>query len=306
MLNILFKKSRDADLKSLEEPLAGSWINVVKPTKKEISFLMDLGVPRDFIGSSLDPDEQPRIDEEGSARLIILKLPHLFQDRLETLPIGIIFTDKYVITLSQHPTKVLESFLNNPKGFYTTKRTRFLFQIFWVVVNKYLKYLGHIDKKIDNAGVNVTKSMGNEEIINLLEIQKALIFFKNGASGNQRVINKIMTGKFIEVYGQDEDILDDIIIDNQQALEMIGTYLDIIKNTMDAYAGIVGNNLNVLMKLLAVLSISMAIPTMIASFYGMNVVLPFQTAPHIFGALAALSIFLSVMSYYVFFKLKWV
>ena len=199
MLSIMFKKSKDADLKSLDEPLAGSWINVVNPTKKETDFLTKVGVPREFIGSSLDLAEQPRVDEEGAACLFILQVPYLSGDELETIPLGVVFTPKYIVTISKRKTKVLETFMNNPKGFFTTKRTRFLFQIFWMTVRRYLNYLFYIDNMLDEIEDTVTQSLGNKEILNVLKIQKALTYFKNATYGNQRVLDKIMMGKLLMI-----------------------------------------------------------------------------------------------------------
>ena len=139
----------------------------------------------------------------------------------------------------------------------------------------------------------------------MLKIQKALTYFKNATYGNQRVLDKIMMGKLLRLYEQDEDILNDIMIDNRQAIEMIDTYLTITANTMAAYGSIVGNNLNMLMKLLAVLSITLAIPSIIATLYGMNVPLPFQRHPMTFWAVLLVSTFLMLISFYGLFRLKW-
>lgn len=292
-------------MKALEEPLAGSWINVVNPTKKETEFLMGAGVPREFVSSSLDLAEQPHVDEEGSACLFVLQVPYLSGDELETIPLGVVFTPKYIVTIAKRQTKVLETFMNNPKGFFTTKRTRFLFQIFWMTVRRYLNYLFYIDNMLDDIEDSVTRSLGNKEILNVLKIQKALTYFKNATYGNQRVLDKIMMGKFLRLYEQDEDILSDIMIDNKQAIEMIDTYLSITANTMAAYGSIVGNNLNMLMKLLAVLSITLAIPSILGALYGMNIPLPFESSPHTFWIILMISTFLMFVSFYGLFKMKW-
>ena len=305
MLSIMLKKSKDENLKALDEPLAGSWINAVNPSRKEVKFLIEMGIPKEFINSSLDLAEQPHVDEEDSARLFIFRVPYLSGDELETIPLGIVFTQKYIVTISKKKTKVLEAFMNNPKGFYTTKRTRFLFQIFWMTVRRYLNFLFYIDDMLEEIEDSVMKSLGNREILNVLKIQKALTYFKNATYGNQRVLDKIMMGKLLRLYEQDEDILNDIMIDNRQAIEMIDTYLSITANTMTAYGSIVGNNLNMLMKLLAVLSITLAIPSIIGTLYGMNVPLPFQRHPMTFWAVLLVSIFLMLISFYGLFRLKW-
>lgn len=306
MLSIMFKKPEDANLKSLEEPLSGSWISAVDPNAKEKDFLESAGVPREFISSALDIDEQPHVDVEDGAQLFVLKVPYVLREELEALPLGIIFTKDYVVTISRRKTKVIEAFMNNPKGFYTTNRTRFLLQIFWMSVRKYLNYLNYIDTLLYEVETSVTRSLGNEEILNVLKIQKALTYFKNATYGNQRVLDKIMVGGMVELYEQDEEILNDIVIDNKQAIEMIDTYLSITANTMSAYSSIVGNNLNQIMKFLAVFSIALAIPSIMGSFYGMNVPLPYQSNPVTFALIVLTSALLVLLTLYTFSRMEWI
>jgi len=300
----MLKKSKDSELATLTAPIAGSWIHAVNPTHKEIKSLMDLGIPLEFIRSSLDLSEQPRVDSEGRVKLLILQVPEIFEDDLETVTLGIIITDKYLVTVSKTRSKVLKTFMNNPKGFYTTKRTRFLLQLFWTTVKNYLSYLQNIDKLVDAVEDKLSHSLGNDEILEVLKVKKSLTFFKNASYGNQRVLEKIMTRKFLKLYEQDEDLLEDIIIDNKQAIEMIGTYLDITSNTMDAYASIVNNNMNLVIRLLTIVSIAIAIPTLISGFYGMNVPLPFSNNPLTFFGLVGLGLLLCFVSIFAILKMK--
>lgn len=304
MLTTMLKKSNDSELATLEAPIAGSWVHAVNPNKKETAALMKLGIPLEFIRSSLDLSEQPRVDSEGKVKLLILQVPEIFEDDLETATLGIIITDKYLVTVSKTQNKLLKTFMNNPKGFYTTKRTRFLLQLFWTTVKSYLSYLHNIDNMVDAVENKLSHSLGNDEILEVLKVKKSLTFFKNASYGNQRVLDKIMTGKFLKLYDQDEGLLEDIIIDNKQAIEMIGTYLDITSNTMDAYASIVNNNMNIVIKFLTVVSISLAIPSLIASFYGMNVPLPFDSNPLTFFGLMLFGMVLCAGSLLALFKMK--
>ncbi len=304
MLSILLKKAGETELSRLEKPVTGSWINVVNPTNKEIETLLKIGIPKEFISSSLDPDERPRIDEEEDVKLTIMQIPNIVEGDLETIPLGVISTEKYVVTISKNETKIIEALVNNPKGFFTTKRTRFLFQVFWMTVRSFLGYLSHIEKKIDEMEDEVHKYLGNKKILNLLNIQKTLTYFKSAAYGNQTVLDKIMTGKFLRLYSQDADILDDIGIDNNQAIEMINMYLAITANTMSAYSSIAGNNLNEIMKVLTVLSLTLAIPTIMTGLYGMNVILPFQTEVNAFWIVIAISTLLGTLGFFTFSKLR--
>jgi len=302
----MFKKPKDSDVTPLKEPIAGSWINAVNPNKKEISFLVDCGVPASFIKGCLDRSKRPQVDQEDEAKLIIFQIPDLVKGSLETSALGVVVTEKYVVTISKGENKAVKTFVNENKDFQTTNIRKFILQLFSSSVKSYLNYLDYINNTLDKFETNVAESLGNDEIIDLLNLQKALTYFKTAAYGNQRVLDKILMGKFVSFSERDENILEDIIIDNKQAIEMIDTYLAITANTMAAYGSIVGNNLNVMMKLLAVLSISMAIPTIIASLYGMNLALPLQSYSLAFWVISSFSVLLSLGSFYAFFKLKWV
>jgi magnesium transporter len=304
MLTVLIKKACDEELKVVQEPITGSWLNVVDPDNYEIDLLIKHGIPKEFISSALDPNEQPRLDDEGGVKFVVLRVPHISEGDMETTTLGIILTETFLVTISKKKTRIIETFLNNPKGFFTTKRTRFLFQIFWATVHSYLAYLTHIDDIVKNLEKGVSRSVGNKEIWNLLEVEKSLTYFKTATWGNQRVLEKIMNGKFIRIYEQDEDILEDITIDNKQAIEMISTHVEIISGTMDAYASIVGNNLNAIMRLLTVFSIAFAIPTFIASLYGMNVHLPFDSHPLAFFGICIASVVSAIATGFVFSKIK--
>jgi magnesium transporter len=304
MLTVLVKKACDEELKAVPEPVTGSWLNVVDPDNYEIDLLVKKGIPKEFISSALDPNEQPRIDDEKGVKLFVLRVPHISEGDMETTTLGIILTETFLVTISKKKTRIIETFLNNPKGFFTTKRTRFLFQIFWATVHSYLSYLTHIDNIVKNLEMGVSRSVGNKEILNLLDVEKSLTYFKTATSGNQRVLEKIMNGKFIRIYEQDEDVLEDITIDNKQAIEIINTHVEIISNTMDAYASIVGNNLNAIMRLLTILTLAFAVPTFIASLYGMNVPLPFGSQPLTFFWICIASVISAVAMVFVFSKIK--
>ncbi len=295
MIEFFFKGSHDERLKTLKEPLAGCWINVVAPNEKEKKFLEGLGIPRGFVESSLDFDEQPRVDSEGRTRLIILQAPKVFEGNLETVPLGIVLVKNFIVTISPGNTNVLRIFKEGPRGFYTTKRARFILQIFWMTVRSYLSHLKHIDRFIDDIDERIIDSLENKEVFDLLRAQRTLTYFKSALTGNQRVLDKLMSGKFIRLYEQDEDVLEDIMIDNRQALEMVNMYLDILTNTMDAYASIVNNNMNIVIRILTIVSIAMAIPNIVSGFYGMNISLPMQHSSLAFATLVSSSLLASVL-----------
>ena len=190
------------------------------------------------------------------------------------------------------------------KNFYTTKKTRFIVQIFGKSNFYYQKYLDGIEKKINSIEKELLKSSRNEEIIQLLNIQKSLVYINTAVISNKKVLEKIIQGNFLKLYKEDEEMLEDIMVDNEQSIDMAGIYSKLLANTMDAYASIISNNLNIVMKFLASVTILMAIPTIIASFYGMNVKLPLQESPMAFMFTILISFALTFSAMFVFIKNK--
>lgn len=165
------------------------------------------------------------------------------------------------------------------KNFHTYKKTRFIFQIFYLNASYFLNYLKQINKETEIAEYILKNSMKNKELLKLLSLEKGLVYFTTSLKSNEIVMEKTMRGKFVKLYEDDEDILEDAIIENRQAIEMSQIYSNILSGTMDAYASIISNNLNGVMKFLTSITIVLAIPTMISSFWGMNVELPFEHSP---------------------------
>jgi magnesium transporter len=191
------------------------------------------------------------------------------------------------------------------KKFYTTKRTRFLIQILSRTNLYFIKYLDKIDNEITKAETGLRRLLKNEEVVRLFELQKILTYFQTAILANGNVLEYIVKGRIVKLYEEDEDLVEDIIIENKQALSMTVTYSKILSNTLDAYASIVSNNLNVVMKLLTSLTIILSIPTIIASFYGMNVGLPFQESPLAFFYTLLISLFISAVIAMIFLKKDW-
>lgn len=181
------------------------------------------------------------------------------------------------------------------RNFWTFKRTRFILQILYRNASLYLQYLRSIDKKSDEVEKQLHISTKNQELIELLELEKSLVYFSTSLRGNELVLEKLLKIEKIKQYPEDEELLDDVIIENKQAIEMADIYSNILSGTMDAYASVISNNLNIVMKVLAVITIVMSIPTMIASFWGMNVPVPLADSPHGFAVLVIASLILTVI-----------
>lgn len=290
----------------------GCWINLINPTAQEINTLCNsIGVREEFIRYPLDQEEKARIDVEDDQTLIVIDLPTVEKNDGEiegftTIPIGmIVVRDDYFITVCTAESPILKEFIDcRVKGFFTFKKTRFILQILYKTAVYYLNYLKFINRETDKAENRLQKSMRNQELIRLLELEKSLVYFTTSLKSNEIVMEKLMRSKFIKMYEEDEDILEDAIIENRQAIEMGTIYRDILSGTMDAYASVISNNLNIVMKFLASVTIVISIPTIVSSIWGMNVAgLPF--ANDAFGFIKVMGIaFLTSLIAWIWLKKK--
>jgi len=310
MIKIAKKGQTDETLIELESIKSGSWIDLTNPTEKEIKYVTQkTGVLQEHITTALDEDERPRFDMEKDT-LIIFRVPYeVKMDSslcIKTMPIGIIINDQHITTVHLSKTEVLNDFFDNKiRNFHTTKKTRFLIQIMSRANFYFSKYLDKVESEINKIERKLMKSLKNEEVIRLFELQKTLVYFSTAIMANGNVLESILRGKVVKLYNEDEDLLNDIITENKQCLEMTTIFNNILSNTLDAYASVVSNNLNVVMKLLTSLTIILSIPTIVASFYGMNVTIPFQRSPMAFMLTLLISLFLSTIIAIVFIKKKW-
>ena len=269
----------------IKEFKKGSWINLVNPSENEIKKVCEnINLDEDLIRDALDYEEKARIDqeEEDNTTLFIIDVPMIEKneesDMYTTMPLGmIVVRDDFFVTVSLKKNKVIEDFEKKKiKNFQTYKKTRFIFQILYLNSSYYLDYLKKINKETEIAEYILKNSMKNKELLKLLSLEKGLVYFTTSLKSNELVMEKTMRGKIVKLYEEDEEILEDAIIENRQAIEMSQIYRDILNGTMDAYASIISNNLNGVMKFLTSITIILAVPTMISSFWGMNVELPFQ------------------------------
>lgn len=291
----------DHQMNEISEVIEGSWISLIHPTAAElVQVSRDYKIDLDHLKAPLDEEERSRIEVEDDYTLIIVDIP-VTEERKEkeyflTIPCGIILTNEVIITVCLMETPVLTDFRDGRvRNFWTFKRTRFILQILYRNASLYLQYLRSIDKKSDEVEKQLHISTKNQELIELLELEKSLVYFSTSLRGNELVLEKLLKIEKIKQYPEDEELLDDVIIENKQAIEMADIYSNILSGTMDAYASVISNNLNIVMKVLAVITIVMSIPTMIASFWGMNVPVPLADSPHGFAVLVIASLILTVI-----------
>lgn len=288
----------------------GCWINLVSPTVQEINTLcQSVGVQEDFIKYALDQEERARIDVEDDQVLILIDTPIIDKEDddgiFSTIPVGLIVVrDDFLITVSTMELPMIKEFIDcKIKGFYTYKKTRFVLQFLYRVATYYLTYLKFINHETDKAEEKLKKSMRNEELIRMLALEKSLVYFTTALKSNEMVMEKLTRSKILKMYEEDEDILDDAIIENRQAIEMGTIYRDILSGTMDAYASVISNNLNIVMKLLASVTIVLSIPTIVSGLWGMNIEgMPFQNNPYGFSIMIIISAVISIISYFILKK----
>jgi len=265
------------------------WINMTDPQEDELKYVSSaLGIEMDFLRAALDDEESSHIDIEEEQILTIIDIPLATEENgaiiYSTMPLGIIYAKDNIITVCLKENSILAEFAQGRmKGVYTNMKARFIFQILYRVSVRYLQYLKQIDKVSKDMEKQLHKSMKNQKLFQLLDLEKSLVYFSTSLKANEATIKKLSRGRIIKLYEEDEDLLEDVLIEVSQAIEMCSIYSTILSSTMDAFASIISNNLNIVMKYLASFTIILSVPTMIASFYGMNVdAIPFAHAPHAF------------------------
>jgi magnesium transporter len=286
-------------------------INVISPEKDELQKLTDeLHIPSDFLTDPLDIDERARVEAEDGFLLIVLRLPQ-YNDNSDipftTFPAGIILTndDTTVIISSFDITDILNLSKDRLKGISDGKRSGVVLHIFLKTAWLYLRHLKEINSRTGEIEKKLQKSLKNEELIKLLNIEKSLVFFTTSLKSNELMMERLLKTEQLKLTTEDRDRLEDVLIDNRQAIEMTNIYSNILSGMMDAFASVISNNLNVVMKILTSMTIILMIPTLTASIYGMNIELPFQHSSHAFYIVIGISFSASLLCVLLFIKNKW-
>ena len=261
----------------------GCWVNLVYPSEDELRTVSAiLGVEPTFLRAALDEEETSRIDSEDGQTLIIVDTPAMEQDETgvvySTLPLGIIVTEKYIVTVCLKETSVVRDLQDGlVKDVRTQQRTRFILNILLLVAKRFLKYLRQIEKTYNHMERQLSKSQRNKDLMQLMDLQKSLVYFNTSLKANEVTLEKILRGRIVTLYEEDHDLLEDVLIEVRQAIEMAQIYSSIISSMMDSFSSIISNNLNVLMKVLTSITVLLTVPNIVFGFYGMNVKgLPFD------------------------------
>ena len=303
--------STEDGLSEIEDYTEGCWVRVVNPTEKEIATLIDrFGMPLDFITDPLDIDERARVEVEEGNTLILLRSPKREPEGSAipfiTLPIGIILTPDLIITVSLTEVDVIQEFLNNwVRNFDTRIRTRFVLQLCYRSALRFLRYLKEINRLTNKMENELHRSTKNEQLINLFSLQKSLVYFTTSLRTNSLMFEKFPYVAALAISAEyEEDLYEEAVIENKQGLEMANIYTSILTGMMDAFASVINNNVNVVMKLLTSVTILLMIPTFIVSMYGMNVNLPLQQDPNAFIVVMLFALFLIMLGFLVLIRKK--
>lgn len=305
--------SKNNQFAQIDTPENGCWISMINPNEAEllqISKIADLDI--DTLKASLDIYERSRIETDVNYTMVLVNIPtveeHNDKELYNTIPLSIIVAKDVVITVCSEDTPVLHPFASGRvRDFYTYMRSRFILQVLYRTATLYLHYLNIIDRKSDEVENKLHKSTKNHELIELLKLEKSLVYFTTALRSNEAVLEKLFRFDIIKKYPDDSDLLDDVIVENKQAIEMANIYSGILSGMMDAFASVISNNLNIVMKVLAIITVVMAIPTMIFSAFGMNVnveAMSFTQSPWSFGIIVSASAVLSLIVFIIFRKAK--
>jgi magnesium transporter len=298
---------------AVDKPEAGTWVNVLPPLRQEeFSELSErLDIPIDFLKDSLDIDERSRYEIDDNTKLIVIKTPTENNSFNEsdayyiTIPICIILTHHHIVTVNSFENEAIKKFLNTFQNRSPDKKNMMVLKIFEKVVTNFLEYLKEINQRRNLLEQKLYDSNRNAELLELVRIQKSLVYFITALRSNELLMIKMVRTNILQLNEDEKEFLDDLIVETSQALEMANTYTTILSSTLDAYASIISNNLNAVLKRLTSITIILSLPVLVTSVYGMNVPIPGQDLPHSFYVPVIISLVLSVIISAYFQKKKW-
>lgn len=302
-------KNTESGFETLDTIANGAWVNVVGPTPDEIEKLVNWGMDMDYVNYSLDQDEMPRLERDEDYTFILLRIPIHQPDSdipYNTVPLGIMILGNKIMTVCRYDSDIFKSLTNGKyKQMKTGKRYRLTLYIFLETAARYLNLLREINRATELVEDRLQKSTQNRELLELLKYQKSLTYFATALRSNEVMMERVQKTQLFNYYEEDQDLLEDVLTENQQAIQMTSINTEILSSMMDAFASIISNNLNVVMKALAALTIVLNVPTIVASFFGMNVNLPGEGHPLAFLSVLGLSLGLTALATFIFYKRNW-
>ena len=294
---------------AIDKPEAGSWVNVLPPLKQEefTELSETLDIPADFLTDSLDIDERSRYEIDDNVKLIVIKTPTENNSFNEsdafyiTIPICIILTHNQIVTVNSFENEAIKKFLNTFRHRNAEKKTMMVLKIFEKITTNFQECLKEINQRRNILEQKLYDAQRNEELLQLMRVQKSLVYFITALRSNELLMMKLARTNILQMNEDERDLLEDLIVETSQALETANTYTNILSSSLDAFASIISNNQNIVLKRLATLTIFLSVPVLIASIYGMNVPIPYSDTHYAFWipVILSLVILLSVVwSYY--------
>jgi magnesium transporter len=302
-------KTTENGLENLETIANGAWVHMVDPNADEIEKLVNWGVDMDYINYSLDQDEMPRMERDEDYTFILLRIPiHQPESDIPftTMPLGIMILGNKIVTVCRYESDLFKALTNGKyKQLKTGKRYRLALYIFLETSIRYLTLLRQINRSIELVEDRLQKATQNRELLELLKYQKSLTYFATALRANEVMMERVQRTQIFNYYEEDQDLLEDVLTENQQAIQMTSINTEILSSMMGAFASVISNNLNGVMKALAALTIIFNVPTIVASFYGMNVYLPGENHPLAYVGVIGLALTLTALATIFFYKRNW-
>ncbi|MFM2146650.1 MAG: hypothetical protein RL732_1486 [Bacteroidota bacterium] len=296
----------------IDRPEEGTWINIIPPFKQEdfLELSGALDIPIDFLTDSLDIDERSRFEEDDNVKLMVIKTPTENNSFNEsdayyiTIPICIILTHNQIVTVNSFENGAIQKFLHTFQNRHPDNRKMMVLKIFEKIIQTYMEFLKEINVRRNVLEQQLYAANRNEQLLQLMRIQKSLVYFVTALRSNELLLIKTERTNFLGLNETEKEFLNDLIVDNSQALEMANIYTNILSSTLDAFASIIANNQNEVLKRLSVITIVLTFPVLVASIYGMNVPIPYAHSPFAFYIPILLSLAISAVIGWFFLKKK--
>ncbi|MBI1344190.1 MAG: magnesium transporter CorA family protein [Terrimonas sp.] len=297
---------------AIDYPENGAWVNILPPLKHEefIDLSEKLDIPVDFLTDSLDIDEKARFEEEDNVKLIVLKTPTENNSFNEsdayyiTIPICIILTHNQIVTVNSFENAAMKKFLNTFQNRHPDKKNMMVLKVFEKVVQNFMEHLKEINQRRNILEQKLYDANRNEHLLQLMRIQKSLVYFVTALRSNELLFMKLERTNFLGLNEDEKEYLNDLIVDTSQALEMSNIYTNILSSTLDAFASIIANNQNEVLKRLSVITIVLTFPVLISSLFGMNVPNGFEHSPYAFYIVVFLSLAIALIIGWFFLRKK--
>ena len=304
-------KTTDGQLVQIKEPIEGCWINITGYSDETKDWIeQNLENVAEYLTDFQDVDEMSRIEKEDDLLNIVLRIPHFngvdSGAPFITLPLVIISTDNYIVTACREENVIIQEFIKQRvKGFSTTRKSQFLLLLLFKTATRYLLHLRNINKIVEELEDELENSLRNKELMELLKYEKALIYYTTALKANEVMMERTKRLMVFKSFEEDEELLEDVMIENQQAIEMTNITQKVLDQMTNAYSSVINNNMNNVIKFLTFVTICISIPTLITSFYGMNIRLPGQNSNNAFYFVVGSSLVLILFTLFFFKRKKW-